>query len=564
MYALILRGGTLVDGTGAPARTADVAIDDGRIVAVGRDLGQARRTLDADGLLVTPGFVDVHTHYDGQATWDEALSPSSGHGVTTVVMGNCGVGFAPVHAEDRTFLIEVMEGVEEIPGAALDAGMTWDWSTFPDYLDALERRPRAIDVATQVPHCALRCFVMRPERALEDHATPDDVAAMAKLTEEALRAGALGFSTSRTLIHRTRAGDPVPGTHCEPEELLGIAAALRAAGHGVFQMISDHMGLEPDLTWMKRIAHLTEGPLLFTLGQLPRRPDAFRHALDELDNAQAEGVDLRAAVPWRPPGVLLGLQATLHPFCRHPSYPRRMTPSDRTNALADPALRDRLLGEAPATANPVLLDLLTGFDQMFELGDPPDYEPPPEASIAARARAAGVDPAAYAYDLLRDPTVWLYRPFGSYVSGDLSAVREMLEHPHTVASLGDGGAHVGSICDAGVTTYMLSHWVRDRHRGPRLPLETVVAKQTSQTADLYGLGDRGRVEVGRRADLNVIDLDTLHLDAPVAKYDLPGGRRRLAQRAHGYRATIVAGEVIMENGEPTGARPGRLVRGPRR
>lgn len=563
MHALIIRGGTLVDGTGAPAFTADVAVDRGQIVAVGRDLGRAHRTLDADGLLVTPGFVDVHTHYDGQATWDETLEPSSGHGVTTVVMGNCGVGFAPVHAEDRAFLIEVMEGVEEIPGAALDAGLSWVWSSFPDYLDALERQPRSIDVATQVPHCALRCFVMRPERALEDRATPDDVAAMAKLTEQALRAGALGFSTSRTLLHRTRSGDPVPGTHCEPEELLGIATALRDAGHGVFQMISDHMGVEPDLTWMKRIARTTEGPLLFTLGQLPERPEAYRRALAELEVASTEGLDLRAAVPWRPPGVLLGLQATLHPFCRHPSYPRRMTPSDRRNALADPELRERLLRETPATDNPFLLDLLTRFDRMFELEDPPDYEPPPEASVAARARAAGVTPAAYAYERLLDPSVWLYRPFGSYVSGDLSAVREMLDHPYTVASLGDGGAHVGSICDAGVTTYMLSHWVRDRRRGPRLPLEAVVAKQTSQTADLYGLRDRGRIEVGRRADLNLVDLDALHLEAPIAKYDLPGGRRRLAQRAHGYRATIVAGEVIVEDGEHTRARPGRLVRGPR-
>jgi N-acyl-D-amino-acid deacylase len=565
MGRLLIRGGTVVDGSGAPRFTADVAVEGDRITAIGRGLGPAERVIDADGLLVTPGFVDAHTHYDGQALWDEELQPSSSHGVTTVIMGNCGVGFAPARPDQHGFLMQVMEGVEEIPGAALDAGLLWDWETFPEYLDALERRRRTLDVATQVPHCALRCYVMGEERAQDDQARPDDMARMAALTEEALRAGALGFSTSRTVLHRTKRKQPVPGTHCAPDELLAIASALRAAGHGVFQMISDHMGLEPDLGWMKRIAGLTGGPLLYTLAQLPDDPDAYRAALGELDRASVEGLDLRAGVPWRPPGVLLGVQATLHPFSSHPSFPRGAAPAEKIAALRDPVLRARLLEEAPATSSPFLRGLLTDFEQLFPLGDPPDYEPSPDASVAARARRAGVRPEVLAYDLLLegDADTFLYRPLGSYVSGDFSALHEMLCHPRSLASLSDGGAHVGSLCDASVTTHMLSHWARDRHRGPRLPVEMVVRKQTSETAELYGLFDRGRIEVGRRADINLIDFDALRLHAPRPAYDLPAQGRRLLQSADGYRATLVAGEIVTENGELTGARPGRLVRGPR-
>ncbi len=565
MHGLVIRGGTVVDGTGAPRYTADVAIERGRITAVGGRLGPAARDIDAEGLLVTPGFVDAHTHYDGQVLWDEEVAPSSGHGVTTVVMGNCGVGFAPVRPDQHDFLVQVMEGVEEIPGSALDAGLDWDWETFPQYLDALDRRRWTLDVATQVPHAALRCYVMGEDRANDVDARPDDVAQMRALTEEALRAGALGFSTSRTILHRTKKNEVVPGTHCAATELEGIAAALRDAGHGVFQMISDNMGLEPDLGWMKRIARLTGRPLIYTLAELPHDPLAYRRALSELDRAADEGLELRAAVPWRPPGVLLGVQASLHPFSKHPSFPHALARAERLDALRDASLRARLLAEEPTNAGAFLRSILFDFDQLFLLGVPPDYEPPPETSIAARARAAGMRPDVFAYDLLAagGADTFLYRPLTGYARGDFSALHEMLCHPRAIASLSDGGAHVGSLCDASVTTYMLTHWAGDRRRGPRLPLEMVIRKQTSETAELYGLHDRGRIEVGRRADLNLIDLDGLRLHAPEVAYDLPNGGRRLLQRADGYHSTLVAGEVVSERGELTGARPGRLVRGPK-
>ncbi len=567
LHDLVIRNGRVIDGTGRPSFGADVAIRGSKIVEVGPKVGRGHRELDADGLAVTPGFVDVHTHYDGQATWDPELAPSCWHGVTTVVMGNCGVGFAPVRNDQHDFMVRVMEGVEEIPGSALREGIPWTWETFPEYLDVLEGMHRTIDVATQVPHCALRCYVMGEARALDDVATSADIERMQALTREALQAGALGFSTSRTLLHRVKGGGPMPGTHSDPQELLGIAQGVRDAGHGVFQMMSDTMGGEPDFAWMKAIARCTGGPLLFTLAQLPDAPRAYRAVLETLREAEAhEDLDIRAAVPWRPPGVLLGLQATLNPLCTHPSFePLRERPlAERVAALRDPGLRERIAAERPKTRNPLLLEILTNAQRLFPLGDPPDYEPAADQSIAAQARRSSRTIVDVLIDRLldNDGHAFLYHPLASYVDRDFEALREMLQHPRSVASLSDGGAHVGTVCDASVTTYMMSHWARDRSRGPRLAVEDVIRKQTLDTAALYGLLDRGTIEVGKKADLNLVNLETLRIDAPVAAFDLPKGGRRLVQRAHGYRATIVSGALIAENDELTGARPGRLVRGP--
>ncbi len=567
MFDLKIINGRIVDGSGEDAFVGDVAIKDGKIAAIGKDLGPAQREVNAAGALVTPGFVDVHTHYDGQVTWDPELTPSSWHGVTTVVMGNCGVGFAPARPTERAFMVRVMEGVEEIPGAALEEGMSWNWETFPEYLDELERMPRAIDVAAQVPHCALRCYVMGEERALDDEATADDIEQMARLTEEALKAGAVGFSTSRTMLHRIKGGGVVPGTHCSPQELVGIAEGVRGAGHGVFQMISDHMGAEPDFSWMKKIAGMTGKPLAFTLADSLKQPGAYREVLEALRQAKEnDNIDIRASVPWRPPGVLLGLQATLNPFLMHPSFARlRGLPLEEMVAqMREPAFKAQLLSEETQAKDPFLRHLLGRFSNMFALGDPPDYEPPQEDCLAARAERDGRSAAELAYEVLlqNDGRQFIYFPLANYNQYDFSAIHEMMAHPNASASLSDGGAHVGSISDASFTTYMLTHWARDRHRGPKFRLEDVIKKQTHETADLYGFEDRGLLAVGKRADINIIDFDHLRLHAPYMAFDLPTGGKRLLQKADGFRATFVAGEMIAENGEMTGARPGKLVRGP--
>jgi N-acyl-D-aspartate/D-glutamate deacylase len=566
VHDLVIRGGAVVDGSGAERFSGDVAIDGDRITAVGGRAGSARREIDARGLLVTPGWVDIHTHYDGQVTWDPHLSPSSWHGVTTAVMGNCGVGFAPVHPGEEAFLIRVMEGVEDIPGSALAEGIDWKWESFPQYLDALDTMPRAIDVATQVPHCALRAYVMGEARAHDDEARPDDIEEMARLTRAALQAGALGFSTSRTILHRSKDGPLVPGTHARPEELLGIARTLGEVGHGVFEMVSDLQGQEPDLSWMCEFARKTGRPITFALAQTDFDREGFRKTLAKLQELRAEGLEIVAQVPGRPVGLLLGLQSSLHPFLTHPTY-RELSDLPHCELVArlrQPEIRERILAEEPGTRDRIARALMQNFSKYFPLGDPPDYEPPEDASVLARARRENRSVEAVTYDLLleREGRQLLYMPLASYVDYDFEALREMLLHPASVISLSDGGAHVGVICDASTPTYMLSHWARDRRRGPTLPLETVVRLQTRETAALYGLHDRGSIALGMKADLNVIDFDALHLHAPQMVFDLPSNEKRLVQRADGYRATLVGGEVTFENGEPTGALPGRLVRGP--
>jgi N-acyl-D-aspartate/D-glutamate deacylase len=562
---LVIRGGRLLDGTGRPGFRADVGVRDGRIAEVGRIAGRGRRELDADGLLVTPGWVDVHTHYDGQATWDPALTPSSWHGVTTVVMGNCGVGFAPAAPERREWLISLMEGVEDIPGTALAEGIRWAWESFPEYLDALEGMPRALDVAAQLPHGALRAYVMG-ERGADHRAapTPEEIAEMGRLAGEAVTAGALGFSSSRTRNHRTRDGAPTPSLSAGADELLGIARGLGAAGAGVIEIVSDFVEPDAEFALLRRMVEVSGRPMSISVAQNDAAPEGWRRLLRRIREAAEAGLPMKAQVPPRAIGLLLGLQATLHPFSAHPSFATvaGLPLAERVARLRDPALRARILAESPP---PPLAFLLTRFDRMFVLGDPPDYEPPAERSVAAEAARRGVPPEALAYDLLLedDGRALLYRPFLNYTHFDLEASREMLLDPNSVPGLGDAGAHCGMICDGSFPTFLLSHWGRDRARGERLPPEWLVKRQTADTAALVGLGDRGRIAPGLRADLNLIEWDALRLHPPRVVHDLPAGGRRLVQGADGYRATLVAGEPIQENGEPTGALPGRLVRGAR-
>jgi N-acyl-D-aspartate/D-glutamate deacylase len=563
MHDLVVRNGTIVDGTGAPRFTGDIAVEAGRIVAVGPVAGRGRRELDAEGNLVTPGWVDGHTHYDGQVTWDPHLSPSSWHGVTTVVMGNCGVGFAPVRPGQEGFLIELMEGVEDIPGTALHEGIDFCWESFPEYLDAIERMPRAVDVAAQVPHCAIRAYVLG-DRAHELDVSEAEIGEMVRLTREGLAAGAVGFSTSRTILHRSVHG-LVPGTHSKPEELLAIGRALGEAGHGVFEMVSDSLGREPDLGWMRQFCRETGRAVTFALAQLPADPKAWRQTLATALELQEQGEQIVPMVPCRPTGMLFGLQSSLHPFITHPSYRkiRDLPLEERVARLRDSGFRQRLLAEEPATRDRIARAIVSNWSQMFPLGDPPDYEPEPETSAAAVAARAGRRPEEVVYDwiLERDGRQLLFAPLANYMDGDFEVIREMMLHPATVLGLSDGGAHCGLICDASMPTYLLTHWARDRKRGERVPLEQVVRLQTANTARLWGLEDRGSLEPGKKADLNVIDLDALTLHAPEMVHDLPAGGRRLIQKVDGYRHTVCAGQVTFEDGEATGALPGKLVRG---
>jgi N-acyl-D-amino-acid deacylase len=571
VHELVIRGGTLVDGTGAPSRTADVAVDDGQITEVGQVEGRGRREVDADGLLVTPGFVDVHTHYDGQVTWDPLLTPSCWHGVTTAVMGNCGVGFAPVRPGSEQWLIQLMEGVEDIPGTALAEGIAWGWETFPQYLDVIERMPRAIDIGTQVPHGAVRGYVMGERGARNEPATPDDIAAMAAIVKEGIAAGALGFSTSRTIMHRAVDGEPVPGTFAAEDELFGIGRALGELGTGLFELApagvmgEDLSAPEKEVAWMRRLSAATGRPVSFALSQHNLAPDQWREILRLAQEAVGEGADLRAQVGGRPTNLLVGWQ-TFHPFKFRPSYIaiEHLPLAERVAKLRDPEVRRAILSE-PSPDDRMAQVVGTSYDRIFPMGEPPDYEPGPERSVEAIAAREGRPAEEVLYDLMlqHDGRELLMFALLGYSYGNLDDMREMILHPNAALGLSDGGAHCGVICDASIPTFMLTHWVRDRSRGERLPLELVVRKQTGDTARLYGLGDRGVVAPGYKGDLNVIDLEQLSLRLPELVFDLPGGARRLIQKADGYVATVVAGEVTMERGADTGARPGRLVRGMR-
>jgi N-acyl-D-amino-acid deacylase len=573
MFDLLIRNGTVVDGTGAPPRRGDVAVAGGVIVAVG-DVGaaEARETIDAEGLLVTPGFVDTHTHYDGQATWDELLSPSCWHGVTTAVMGNCGVGFAPVRPGRREWLVELMEGVEDIPGTALTAGIQWDWETFPEYLDALEKHRHCIDIGTHVPHGAVRGYVMGERGAKNEPATPEDIAAMAAIVKEAVAAGALGFSSSRTLVHRALDGEPVPGTFAAEDELMGIGDALKELGEGVFELApagvmgEDLAAPEKEVAWMRRLSARIGRPVSFALLQIDQQPDHWRRILELCAEGAKEGARLRPQVGSRPTMLLIGLQ-TFSPFSFRPGFKalEELPLAERVRELRKPSVKARILAEEPVDEDPLMSFVFQGMHKIFVLGKEPDYEPTADKSIEAIAERSGRDAHDVLYDemLAMDGKALLMVALVGYAAGDLEAMREMLEYPDTVFGLGDGGAHVGAICDASMTTYLLTHWSRDRTRGPRLPVELAIRKMTQETAELYGLRDRGRIAVGYKADLNVIDYENLRLELPYLVNDLPGGAKRLIQKADGYVATIVSGEVTFRNGVETGARPGAVIRGAR-
>ena len=564
-YDLVIRGGTLVDGSGAAPVEADGAVKDGKIAALGKVAGHGAEEIDARGKLVTPGFVDIHTHYDGQATWDQRMLPSSWHGVTTVVMGNCGVGFAPCRPEDHDRLVRLMEGVEDIPFPVLSEGLPWNWRSFPDYLDSLAGRAFDVDIGAQLPHAALRVFVMGERGANREPASAQDIAAMAAIAREAVEAGALGFSTSRTLNHRTSDGQPTPTLTASEDELTGIAMGLAAAGKGALQFVSDFADPEAEFAMLRRIVERSRRPLSFSLVQSPVQPNQWRLLLERLGEAAQAGLPMKAQVCGRPVGVLFGLELTLNPFSHHPAY-REIAgrPLDaRVAALRDPDFRARLLADSGEAAPAFAANMTRNWKVMFLMGETPDYEQTPDRTVLALANARGVDPAELALDhmLTGDGRGMLYLPFLNYADGSLDPSHAMLSDPNTVPGLSDGGAHVGMICDGSFPTSNLTHWTRDRTRGARLPLEAMVRMQSHDTAQALGLFDRGLVAPGYRADLNVIDYDRLSLHAPSVAYDLPAGGRRLIQRAEGYAATLVAGQVTYRDGQPTGALPGRLLRG---
>ncbi len=569
MFDLIIRGGHIVDGTGSPQRRADLGIVGDRITEVGDLSGAAaQQVIDADGALVTPGWVDIHTHYDGQATWDSMMAPSSLHGVTSIVMGNCGVGFAPAHrgVDEHDMLIALMEGVEDIPGAALHEGLPWDWESFPQYLDSVDRHPHAIDIGSMLPHAALRAYVMGERGAnYKEDASPDEIGEMTRLTIEALEAGAIGVGTSRTVNHRSRTGAKIGTLTASNEELLGIAEGLRHTGKGVLQFVSDFKDLDVELGLMRSAAALAGRPLSVSLVQADQSPDRWRRVLDFLAAAQADGVDMKAQVACRPVGLLIGLHGSMHPFVRTPSYaPLADLPvAEQVAAMRNPELRRQLLAEAREVRGGLYAVVARQPEKLYRLGDPPNYEPDPADSLAAEAQRLGLDPMELVYDVLleRAGQEMLYVPAANYAGSSLEAAREMLLSQWCLPGLSDGGAHVSFICDASFPTYMISHWCRDRTRGQGLPLEFAVKRQTSDTARHVGWFDRGVLAPGYLADINVIDFDRLQLRAPTMINDLPAGGRRLMQTAEGYRHTIKRGQVSFNEGDHTGVLNGSLVRG---
>lgn len=566
MHDLVIRNGKIVDGTGAASRECDIAIVGDRIVEVGAHLSAGRKEIDAQGRLVTPGWVDIHTHYDGQVTWDPHLSPSGGmNGVTSVVMGNCGVGFAPVRPDRYEWLVELMEGVEDIPGTALSEGIQWKWESFPEYLDALDAMPRSLDVGTQIPHGAVRAYVMEERGAQNEKATPEDIASMGDIVTESLRAGALGFSTSRTMLHRSKNGELVPGTFADNAELLGIARAMGEAGAGVFECASDLADEEKELGWMHEFSKLSGRPVSFACLQNDMDKTQYRRLLEASDRSAAEGGNLRPQVAARPAGMLMGLESSLHPFIACEAYRglAHLSLEERVAQMRKPEVRKAILESPPVSNAPMVTFISLAFHKLFPLGDPPDYEPGPEKSVRAIADRENRDPKEVAYDLLleKNGKELLYFPVLGYSNGNFDDLREMMLHPRSVFGLSDGGAHCGLICDASIPTYLLTHWGRDRSRGEKIPIEMLVASQTRETAALYGLHDRGVIAPGMKADLNVIDFDALRIRIPAMAYDLPTGARRLMQQVEGYDYTVCSGQVTFERGEATGAMPGRLIRG---
>jgi N-acyl-D-aspartate/D-glutamate deacylase len=567
MHDLVIRNGTVIDGTGAKPRKADVAIDGDKVSVVGVVETQGKEEIDASGQLVTPGFVDIHTHYDGQVTWDPYLQPSTFHGVTTVVMGNCGVGFAPCASDRHEWLIGLMEGVEDIPGTALNEGIKWNWESFPDFLDAIDASPLAIDVGLQIPHGALRAYVMGERAAKLEPAKPDDTDKMAILVKEGIEAGALGFSTSRTEKHRDRAGNHTPTFKAEKAELHGIAKALGETGKGVMQMIGDFWDFEPEFELVKGMVEVSGRPLSLTIEQDDRHPDIWKRLLDGISDAADQGLPMKGQVPPRPTCVLMGLNTSFCPFAMYETFREiwHFDLEEKVRMLKDPEFRARLFAEKPKYDETQLITfLMTGFHKMYEMGNPPNYEPDPDYSVAAVAEREGKDPREIVLDIMLkdDGNALIFFPLMNYTKGDLEDVRYMLTHEHTAFGLGDAGAHCGLLCDASFPTTLLIHWGRDRSRGEKLPLEWIIHKQTQASAKMVGLLDRGVLAPGMKADVNVIDFEGLRLYAPEIVYDLPAGGKRMIQKADGYTASIVSGVVAFRNGQPTGAAlTGKLVRG---
>jgi N-acyl-D-aspartate/D-glutamate deacylase len=563
-FDLVIRNGTIFDGTGGEPRDADVAISKGRIVALGKVSGSGAEELDAKGRIVAPGFVDLHTHYDAQVTWSSEVTPSSWNGVTTAMIGNCGVGFAPCRPAQRDMLVKLMEGVEDIPEVVLTEGLPWNWETFADYLDALDARPYDLDVVTQVPHAALRVFVMGQRGADREPATADDRAWMAALAAAGMQAGALGFSTSRTINHKTLDGRHIPTLRADADELEEIALALAKTGTGWLQVISDFDDPEEEMGMLRRLVERSGRPMSITILQRDKEPEEWRRLMRRITEAQKAGLPMMGQVLTRPTGIMLGFEISQNPFLGRPSWREieALPFAEKIKRLAQPELRARLISET--IQDEALSRRVTKWERIFALGDPPDYEPPAERSIAAMAAREGRKPAEVAYDLLLEKggKTILYRPLSNYTYGTLDTVHDMMCHPNTLIGLGDGGAHVGILSDASAITYMLTHWTRDRTRGARLPLAWAIKRLTSDNARAIGLNDRGVIRRGAKADVNVIDYDRLGIRAPEVVYDLPSGGRRLIQRTDGYVATLVSGQIVTCEGQPTGALPGRLVRGP--
>ena len=568
-YDLIIRGGKIYDGSGGEPFLADVAINGGVIAAVGEVQGSAKEEIDASDRIVTPGFVDVHTHYDGQITWENRLAPSSDHGVTTVVMGNCGVGFAPSRPEHRTLMIKLMEGVEDIPEVVMTEGVPFNWETFPEYLDALEQRESDIDFAAQLPHSPLRVYVMGERGANLEPPTQEDLAEMRRLTAEAVEAGALGVTTSRSYAHQFRDGRPAPSVKSEDQEVLALAQGQRDAGTGVFQMVPSY-----DVTAAERmdllddIARTSGRPVSFTFMQTPKGEGDWQEMVARLENSKNEGLEVRGQIIPRPTGALLGLELSMHPFSFNPSFREieHLPLEEKVEQMRDPAFRKKLIAEEPTDPQAFFVYVISDLDSMFVLGNPPNYNPRSDESIGARARAMGVDPKELIYDALlqRDGREVLYRPLGNSEGEKFeSSGRNLVKNDRTFPALGDGGAHYSMICDAAYTTYFLTYWVRDAKGDKGVELPYAVRKLTYEPSHAVGLRDRGLIRPGYKADLNVIDMERLHLYAPHVVYNLPTGGRRLQQRADGYDATIVSGVVTYRNGRSTGALPGRLVRGGR-
>ena len=564
---LVIRGGTIADGSGADLFEGDVAVSDGRIVAVGGEGAfRGAEELDARGKLVTPGFVDIHTHYDGQVTWENTLSPSSGHGVTSVLLGNCGVGFAPCRPDDRDRLVRLMEGVEDLPEVVLTTGLPWNWESFQDYLDVLDSRQYDIDIATQLPHAALRVFAMGERAAARENATADDCALMAKLAEQAVKAGALGFGTSRTINHRASDGTAIPTLTAAENELTAIAEALGRQGAGVLQAVSDFDDVEAELAMFRRVMERSGRPLSLSVMHWHQSPEKWRTVMEWARQCTADGMTVRGQVSGRPVGMMLGFQVSYHPFSFTPTFKAlaHLTPAERLQALRSPEVRARIVTETPEPSDFLGETLIRQWQLMYPLGENPNYEPAADSTVAALAERAGVTPAEFAYDTMleQDGQAVLMLPSVNYAYGSLDAAREMISHDNAVYGLGDGGAHLGFLCDASLPTFMLQYWGRDR-KGERLPVEQIVRGLAYETAQTIGLGDRGLLRAGYKADVNVIDFDALHLGPPRVSYDLPAGGRRMTQAASGYAATIVNGVTIQRDGTPTGALPGRLIRGAR-